>query len=184
MNSGQCTNRSYPAAWETPFSANKHHTLLGVWGILHDKNLCVIREAHVGNVQLLSVKRRGEHTLQQTRWSHSKVSPHTIGVSQLVWHHTICGPVYPRELCWSCGADCVCVCVCVIIYACVWILFSCWTARPKWFQYLLKARTKIVSLVQADPINYSTAHNANWTLLCIVMSYTNRNRVLTGRHSI
>lgn len=38
----------------------------------------------------------GGTVLEQTRWSHSKATPHVLVFSQLVPHQTICGPVYPR----------------------------------------------------------------------------------------
>lgn len=38
----------------------------------------------------------GGTVLEQTRWSHSKATPHVLLFSQLVRHQTICGPVYPQ----------------------------------------------------------------------------------------
>lgn len=40
--------------------------------------------------------RGGGTVLEQTRWSHSKATPHVLVFSQLVRHQTICGPVYPQ----------------------------------------------------------------------------------------
>lgn len=41
-------------------------------------------------------RQRGQPTLKWTRWRRSKATPLTLGVSQLVWLQTICGPVYPK----------------------------------------------------------------------------------------
>lgn len=38
----------------------------------------------------------GGTVLEQTRWSHSKATPHVLVFSQLVRHQTICGLVYPQ----------------------------------------------------------------------------------------
>lgn len=157
--------QSKPLGWETPFRTNTKCCRLCtacVWEMsVWSGPVCNMWSSCQ---ECISLKQRGStHTLEQTRWSHSKATPHTLGDSQLVWHQTICGPVYPRELRWSCGSVCVCVCACACVLNIVFHLdLKAWkTSIPieRWGWL----RTRIVSLVQSDPVNYSSAHTGKWT---------------------
>lgn len=96
---------------------------------------CVWYVKLMSGMYLSEPGREGGHSLEQTRWSHSKATPHTLGVSQLVWHQTICGPVYPREPRWSCGT----VRACVRVRVCSEHCFTLITQHLKDFNTYWKA---------------------------------------------
>lgn len=118
------SNRAFPLGWETPSRANKHHTLLGVWEILPDKNQCVICEAHVRNVSLWSRGRAHSGTDKMESQQGFTPHPRSLPASVTPDHLWACLSQRAEAVMWNSVWVCVCVCVLISMPVCFNIVFQ------------------------------------------------------------
>lgn len=149
-------------------------TLLGVWEIQYDKDLCVICEAHVRNVSLWSRGRAHSGTDKMESQQGNTPHPGSLPAGVTPDHLWACLSQRAEVVMWICACVCVWICVCVFN-----IVFhsdcKAWETSVPFEKWQFEMRTEIVSLVRADPVNYSSAHNGKWTLVWIVKSSRNSN---------